>query len=100
MLYVIYTESLTNYTENKYIFSRTSDLARLQLLQDQGRLLTAGLTPRIDCYDPGKIGFNGYTVIAEFDSLESAQAWIKKNPYIATNNYTKVIVRPYIILLP
>lgn len=69
--------------------------ARLQLLQDEGRLLTAGPMPAVDSNDPGAAGFSGSTVIAEFESLEAAQAWADADPYVAAGVYAKVTVRPY-----
>ncbi|PLK58824.1 hypothetical protein CEX73_01445 [Candidatus Palibaumannia cicadellinicola] len=91
MLYVINAECVTDSLENRKLI----DLAPLQLLQNQGLLLTAGLTTVLDSYDPGTAGFNGYTIIAEFDSLESAQAWVEQNLYIAANIYATVVVKPY-----
>ena len=74
MLYVIYAEDVPDSLE-KRLSVRPAHLARLQLLQDEGRLLTAGPMPAVDSNDPGAAGFTGSTVIAEFESLEAAQAW-------------------------
>ncbi len=46
--------------------SRPAHLARLQALQDEGRLLLAGPCPAIDSEDPGPAGFSGSVVIAAF----------------------------------
>ncbi|CAK8740866.1 hypothetical protein SODG_004343 [Sodalis praecaptivus] len=94
MLYVIYAEDVADSLE-KRLSVRPTHLARLQLLRDQGRLLTAGPTPAIDSNDPGAAGFSGSTVIAEFDSLEAAQAWAEADPYVAAGVYAKVHVKPY-----
>ena len=77
MLYVIYAEDVPDSLE-KRLSVRPAHLARLQLLQDEGRLLTAGPMPAVDSNDPGAAGFTGSTVIAEFESLEAAQAWAKQ----------------------
>lgn len=77
MLYVIYAEDVPDSLE-KRLSVRPAHLARLQLLQDEGRLLTAGPMPAVDSNDPGAAGFTGSTVIAEFESLEAAQAWQKQ----------------------
>ena len=69
MLYVIYAQDNQNSLE-KRLSVRPAHLARLQLLHDEGRLLTAGPMPAVDSNDPGAAGFTGSTVIAEFDSLE------------------------------
>lgn len=94
MLYVIYAEDVPDSLE-KRLSVRPAHLARLQLLQDEGRLLTAGPMPAVDSNDPGAAGFTGSTVIAEFESLEAAQAWAEADPYVAAGVYEKVTVRPY-----
>ncbi|MEW5559767.1 YciI family protein [Enterobacter asburiae] len=94
MLYVIYAEDVADSLE-KRLSVRPAHLARLQLLQDEGRLLTAGPMPAVDSNDPGAAGFSGSTVIAEFASLEKAQAWAEADPYVAAGVYGEVKVRPY-----
>ena len=54
--------------------TRPAHIARLQALQDQGRLLLAGPHPAIDSPDPGPAGFTGSLIVAEFESLEDARA--------------------------
>lgn len=73
MLYVIYAEDIADSLE-KRLSVRPAHLARLQLLHDEGRLLTAGPLPAVDSNEPGAAGFSGSTVIAEFESLEAARA--------------------------
>jgi len=94
VLYVIYAEDVADSLE-KRLSVRPAHLARLQLLQDEGRLLTAGPMPAVDSNDPGAAGFSGSTVIAEFASLEKAQAWAEADPYVAAGVYGDVKVRPY-----
>ena len=55
--------------------ARSEHLNRLQQLSDEGRLLVAGPHPAIDNENPGEAGFTGSLVIADFASLEDAQAW-------------------------
>lgn len=93
MLYVIYSEDVADSLE-KRLSVRPAHLARLQLLQDEGRLLTAGPMPAVDSNDPGAAGFSGSTVIAEFESLEAAQAWLTQTIRCG-GVYAKVTVRPY-----
>ena len=88
MLYVIYAEDVPDSLE-KRLSVRPAHLARLQLLQYEGRLLTAGPMPAVDSNDPGAAGFTGSTVIAEFESLEAAQAWAEADPYVAAGVYEK-----------
>ena len=94
MHYVIYAEDIADSLE-KRLSVRPAHLARLQLLQDEGRLLTAGPMPAVDSNEPGAAGFTGSTVIAEFESLEVAKAWANDDPYIAAGVYQNVSVKPY-----
>ncbi|MEX9251462.1 YciI family protein [Pseudenterobacter timonensis] len=94
MLYVIFSEDVADSLE-KRLSVRPAHLARLQLLHDEGKLLTAGPMPAVDSNDPGAAGFTGSTVIAEFESLEAANAWAEADPYVAAGVYSKVIVKPY-----
>ncbi|WP_174509935.1 YciI family protein [Klebsiella oxytoca] len=94
MLYVIYAEDIADSLE-KRMSVRPAHLARLQLLRDEGRLLTAGPMPAVDSNEPGAAGFSGSTVIAEFESLEVAKAWANDDPYNAAGVYQNVSVKPY-----
>ncbi|MGY5956889.1 YciI family protein [Kosakonia sp. BK9b] len=94
MLYVIFAEDVADSLE-KRLSVRPAHLARLQLLHDEGRLLTAGPMPAVDSNDPGAAGFTGSTVIAEFESLEAAQAWAQDDPYVAAAVYQNVTVKPF-----
>ncbi|GAA5188845.1 YciI family protein [Ferrimonas gelatinilytica] len=75
--------------------TRPAHLARLQALQDEGRLLTAGPLPAIDSEDPADAGFTGSLVVAQFDSLEAAQAWADADPYIDAGVYAHSVVKPF-----
>jgi hypothetical protein len=80
--------------------TRPAHLARLNALKDQGRLLIAGPLPAIDSPDPGPAGFTGSLVVAEFDSLEAAQAFADSDPYFAAGVYARVTVKPFKLTLP
>ena len=58
----------------KRLSVRPDHVARLQALQSDGRLVLAGPNPAIDASDPGDAGFTGSLIVAEFESLEEAQA--------------------------
>ncbi|WP_441257508.1 YciI family protein [Vibrio sp. Vf1514] len=94
MWYVIFSQDVENSLE-KRMSVRPAHLERLQALHDEGRLLTAGPMPAIDAENPGEAGFTGSTVIAEFDTLESAQAWADADPYVGAGVYANVIVKPF-----
>ncbi|EJL6395208.1 YciI family protein [Vibrio navarrensis] len=94
MWYVIFSQDVEKSLE-KRLSVRPQHLARLQQLQDEGRLLTAGPMPAIDSENPGEAGFTGSTVIAEFASLQEAQSWADADPYIEAGVYANVIVKPF-----
>jgi len=94
VLYIIYAEDNADSLE-KRTSVRPAHLARLQLLQDEGRLIVAGPMPAVDSNDPGVAGFTGSAIIAEFSSLEAAQAWAEADPYIAAGVYKNVAVKPF-----
>ena len=79
---------------------RPAHIERLKALADAGRLLLAGPNPAIDSEDPGPNGFTGSVVIAEFDSLQAAQAWADADPYVASGAYKQVTVKPFKKVLP
>lgn len=79
---------------------RDKHLERLNALTEQGRLLVAGPFPAIDSPDPGAAGFSGSLIVADFDSLEEAQAWADTDPYIAAEVYSRVTVKPFKRVLP
>ena len=99
MFYIIYSEDHDNSLANR-LSVREHHVKRLKELQAQGRLLVAGPCPAIDCEEPGDAGFTGSLIIAEFDSLNVAQAWADEDPYIAAGVYKKVTVKPYKKVLP
>lgn len=94
MWYVIFSQDVENSLE-KRMSVRPAHLERLQVLQDEGRLLTAGPLPAIDSENPGEAGFTGSTVIADFNSIEEAKAWADADPYVAAGVYANVIIKPF-----
>ncbi|MDX1343552.1 MAG: YciI family protein [Reinekea sp.] len=99
MWYAIISEDQPNSLENR-LAARPAHLERLQQLQNEGRLLLAGPHPMIDSEDPGKAGFSGSLVVAEFNDLASAQAWADADPYVSGGVYAKVVVKPFKKVLP
>lgn len=85
---------------DKRLAARPAHLARIQVLQDAGRLLLAGPFPAIDSVDPGPAGFSGSLIVAEFPSLLAAQEWADADPYIAAGVYDQVVVKPFKKILP
>ena len=85
---------------DKRLAARPAHLERLNALKAEGRLIMAGPFPAVDSPDPGPAGFTGSLVVAEFESLEDAQAWADSDPYIEAGVYESVIVKPYKRVLP
>lgn len=99
MLYAIISED-TPGTLDKRLATRPAHLERLTALQDAGRLVLAGPHPAIDSADPGDAGFTGSLVVAEFASLQEAQAWADADPYMTAGVYAQVNVKPFKKVLP
>ena len=99
MLYAIISEDIGNSLQQRKL-ARPAHLARLQQLNDEGRLFVAGPHPAIDNNDLGTAGFSGSLVVAEFASLEQAQCWADIDPYVTAGVYAKVVVKPFKKVLP
>jgi len=99
MWYVINGTDVDNSLERR-LSVRAAHLARLQQLKDEGRLLLAGPYPAVDSNDPGPAGFSGSLIVADFDTLEDAQAWAKADPYVGAGVYADVSVKPFRKVLP
>jgi uncharacterized protein YciI len=99
MLYVIVGNDVSNSLELRKN-ARPAHLARLQKLQDEGRLILAGPCPAIDANDPGLAGFTGSVIVAEFTSLAAAQTWANDDPYVKAGVFHQVTVKPFSKTLP
>lgn len=99
MLYAIISEDNPD-SLSKRLAARPAHLDRLQVLQNQGRLVLAGPHPAVDTEAPGEAGFSGSLVVAEFDSLEQAQSWAAEDPYVDADVYANVTVKPFKKVLP
>ncbi len=99
MLYAIFGQDVANSLE-KRLSVRLAHLARLDALQEAGRLVLAGPFPAVDSTDPGQAGFSGSLIVAEFDSLAAAEAWANADPYVAAGVYAQVAVRPFKQVFP
>lgn len=97
--YVILGEDVPD-SLDKRLAARPGHLARLQALQDAGRLILAGPCPAIDSPDPGPAGFSGSLIVAEFPSLAEAEAWAAADPYVEAGVYARTQVRPFRKVLP
>ena len=94
MLFAIIGQDTPN-SLDKRMAARPAHVARLQAMQDQGRLLLAGPFPAVDAVDPGAAGFTGSLIVGEFASLQAAHDWAKADPYVTAGVYAEVSVRPF-----
>jgi uncharacterized protein YciI len=99
MLYAILGEDVPNSLEQR-LAVRPAHVERLKALQGEGRLLVAGPFPAIDSSDPGAMGFSGSLIVAEFESLEAAEAWARADPYVTDGVFARVTVKPFKKTLP
>lgn len=99
MWYAIIGHDVPDSLEKRKL-ARPAHLARLQALQDEGRLLLAGPFPAVDAGDPGAAGFTGSLIVAEFSDLSEAQTWADADPYVGGGVYQQVSVQPFKKVLP
>jgi len=99
VLYAVISEDRADSLADR-LQARPAHLARLEQLREDGRLVLAGPHPAIDSPDPGTAGFSGSLVVAEFASLEDAQAWADADPYVAAGVYARVTVKPFKKVFP
>lgn len=71
--------------------TRAAHLERLEALRNEGRLLTAGPNPLPD--HPER--FSGSLIIAQFSSLDDAQAWAEQDPYAQAGVYDEILIKPF-----
>jgi len=99
MWYAIMAEDVPNSLDKRLVV-RPEHLKRLQALQEAGRLLLAGPFPAIDSTDPGPAGFTGSLIVAEFSNLDEAVIWANNDPFVLSNVYKSVTVKPFRKTLP
>jgi uncharacterized protein YciI len=99
MLYAIIGEDAPNSLE-KRLAVRPPHLERLTNLKDEGRLVLAGPFPAIDSVDPGPAGYSGSLIVAEFASLQEAEAWAAADPFATEGVFSRVTVKPFRKTLP
>lgn len=71
--------------------ARPAHLKRLEALQSESRLLTAGPNPLPD--NPDQV--SGSLIIAQFASLDDAQTWAEQDPYVDAGVYEEILIKPF-----
>ncbi len=95
MYYLIYALDAPDKLQDR-LAARPAHIQRIQLLRDQGRLLTAGPIPAADSDQIALAGVSGSLIVAEFDNLEAAEQWAAEDPYQQAGVYAKVEVKPFV----
>ena len=96
MLYVIFALDAPD-SAAKRAAARPAHLERVKTMHEQGRIAMVGPLPRLDVPST-EGGVAGSLIVAEFDSLDTARAWIEADPYSQAGVYASVEVRPFIKL--
>lgn len=94
MLYAIWGEDIPHSNEKRAV-ARPAHLERVNALITAGRLALAGPLPAVDSPDPDAAGMAGSLIVAQFESLDSATAWINADPYVTEGVFARVTVRPF-----
>lgn len=99
MLYAVIGQDVPD-SLTKRLATRPAHMARLQALQNEGRLILAGPFPTVDAVDPGAAGFSGSLIVAEFATLRDAETWAQADPYMIAGIYTQILVKPFKKVFP
>ncbi len=99
MFYAIIAKDKENTLDKRMVY-RPQHLARIKILQEQGKLLLAGPFPAIDSSDPGIDGFTGSLIVAEFSSINDAIIWAHEDPFYTFGVFASVDVKPFRKTLP
>jgi uncharacterized protein len=96
MLYMIFGLDAPD-SAAKRAASRPAHLERVKKMHEEGRIAMVGPLPKVDAPST-EGGVAGSLIVAEFESLEAARAWIESDPYSKAGVYASVDVRPFIRL--
>lgn len=82
----------------KRLSARPAHLARIEVLNAEGRLIAAGPMPKNA--DDLSQGFYGSVIIAEFESREAVDTWVADEPYLHAGVYQSVDIKPFLKVFP
>jgi uncharacterized protein YciI len=99
MYYLFYCEDAPDSFEKRRSV-RQAHLEHLNELVKDNRLLLAG-----PCYAPEALELIPYSVrgsliVAEFNNIEDAKAWIAADPYATAQVFANITVKPFTKTLP
>ncbi len=79
---------------------QSEHFGRLVALKNNGSLLAAGPHLSTENQDSDEPSVVGSLVVAEFDSLSSAQSWAASDPYAEAGFYSDINIHPFKKILP
>jgi uncharacterized protein YciI len=77
---------------------RPRHVVRLNLLNEQGRIILAGPCPK-NADDPSE-GCHGSLLVLDFPDRASLDAWLAEEPFVLEGVYAHVDVKPFIKTFP
>ncbi len=99
MLFAIWIEDVPDSLQRR-LKVREAHLERLRAFVAQGKVKMAGPFPKVPGEDPTKTGFAGGLIVADFDTAEAAERWLREDPYYAEGVFQNYWIQPYIKVLP
>ena len=109
MWYAVISQDVDDSLELRKLH-RPAHVERITELDAQGRVLIAGPHPTLHpqdlhpqdlhSQDASNESFSGSLIVADFDSLEDAQAWADQDPFVLNGIYAKVMVKPFTKVFP
>lgn len=81
------------YSLEQRLATRPAHIERLEKLNAEGRLITAGALPKDR--DNVQAGFYGSIMIVDFDSRESLDAWLAEEPFLKAGVYSHIEVKAF-----
>lgn len=99
MFYAIYCEDCPDSIDKRRSVHK-AHLQRLEELRQEQRLLLAGALYGDDSDNPMIAGFKGSVIIAEFQNVNHAKAWIAADPFVTAGVFSRIFVHPFKQVLP
>jgi len=94
MYYVIYCEDREDSMERRRSV-RPAHLQRLDILDQENRLLVAGPLYNESGENPASGGTKGSLIIADFNTMDEATEWAAADPYVTADVYARVTIHPF-----
>ena len=99
MLYAIIGEDGEKALQDR-LAARPDHLARIESLQVAGRLILAGPLFKEDTATASSPTPSGSLIVADFASLQEAEAWTRADPYVTAGVFRRVTVKPFMQVSP